>query len=178
MGQHYCMNCLRQVPAGKCPLCGFDPAAVPPVSQAMAQAILAGRYLTGRAVQKTGYDITYRGRDLVEDKPVLIQEYFPAGQARRSGDGIGLCWAQKPESTDDLLRRVRESASAPIVEAFPENGTVYVIRRELSAPPPKQVSRPAKESELVPFLIALAIVGLLFLLCFLSALPIWQRLVL
>lgn len=177
MGQHYCMNCLRQVPAGKCPLCGFDSAAVPPVSQAMAQSILAGRYLTGRAVQKTGYDITYRGRDLVEDKPVLIQEYFPAGQVQRAGDGIGLHWLREPESPDSLLRRARESAAAPIVEAFPENDTVYVIRRELPAPP-KQVSPPARENELVPFLIALAVVGVVLLLSFLGSLPIWQRLVL
>lgn len=168
------MNCLRQVPAGKCPLCGFDSAAVPPVPQAMAQSILAGRYLTGRAVQKTGYDITYRGRDLVDDKPVLIQEYFPAGQVRRAGDGIGLCWAQEPEGPDVLLRRARESA-APIVEAFPENGTVYVVRRELPAPPPRQDSRPARESELVPFLIALAITGVLLLLSFFGTMPIWQR---
>ncbi len=178
MGQHYCMNCLRQVPAGKCPLCGFDSAAVPPVPQAMAQSILAGRYLTGRAIQKTGYDITYRGRDLAEDKPVLIQEYFPAGQVHRAGDGIGLCWAQEPENPDGLLRRARESAAAPIVEAFPENGTVYVIRRELPAPPPRPVSPPARENELVPFLIALAIVGVLLLLGFLGSLPVWQRLAL
>lgn len=173
------MNCLRQVPAGKCPLCGFDPAAVPPVSQAMAQSILAGRYLTGRAVQKTGYDITYRGRDLVEDKPVLIQEYFPAGQVQRSEDGIGVRWLREPESSDSLLRRARESA-APIVEAFPENDTVYVIRRELPAPPPGQASPPAreKESELPAFLIALAIVGVLLLLSFLTSLPVWHRLVL
>ncbi len=174
------MNCLRQVPAGKCPLCGFDPAAVPPVPQAMAQAILAGRYLTGRAVQKTGYDITYRGRDLVEDKPVLIQEYFPAGQVQRTEDGIGLRWLREPESPESLLRRARESAAAPIVEAVPENDTVYVIRRELPAPPPGQVSPPAreKESELPPVLLALAIVGVLLLLSFLGALPIWQRLAL
>lgn len=169
------MNCLRQVPAGKCPLCGFDPAAVPPVPQAMAQAILAGRYLTGRAVQKTGFDITYRGRDLVEDRPVLIQEYFPAGQVRRDGDGIGLCWTREPEEPDVLLRRARESAAAPIVDAFPENGTVYVVRRELPAPPPRQDSRPARESELIPFLIALAIIGVLLLLSFLGSMPIWQR---
>ncbi len=169
------MNCLRQVPAGKCPLCGFDSAAVPPVPQAMAQAILAGRYLTGRAVQKTGFDITYRGRDLVEDKPVLIQEYFPAGQVRRAGDGIGLCWTGEPEEPDVLLRRARESAAAPIADAFPENGTVYVVRRELPAPPPRQDSRPARENELIPFLIALAIIGVLLLLSFLGSTPIWQR---
>ncbi len=172
------MNCLRQVPVGKCPLCGFDPAAVPPVPQAMAQAILAGRYLTGRAVQKTGYDITYRSRDLVEDKPVLIQEYFPAGQVQRAKDGIGLRWLREPENPDSLLRRARESAAAPIVEAFPENGTVYVVRRELPAPPPQQVNQPAKESELPPFLIALAIVGVLLLLGFFGFMPFWQRLAL
>lgn len=172
------MNCLRQVPAGKCPLCGFDPAAVPPVPQAMAQSILAGRYLTGRAIQKTGYDITYRGRDLVEDKPVLIQEYFPAGQVQRAGDGIGLRWTREPEGPDVLLRRARESATAPIVEAFPENDTVYVVRRELPTPPPRQVSPPARESELAPFLIALAIVGVLLLLSFFGSMPFWQRLAL
>lgn len=172
------MNCLRPVPGGKCPLCGFESTAVPPVSQAMAQSILAGRYLTGRAVQKTGYDITYRGRDLVEDKPVLIQEYFPAGQVQRDRDGIGVRWIQEPESPDDLLRRARESAAAPILETFPENGTVYVVRRELPAPPPRQDSRPAKESELTPFLIALAVTGALLLLSYFVATPVWQRLVL
>jgi len=174
------MNCLRQVPTGKCPLCGFDPAAVPPVPQAMDPSILAGRYLTGRAVQKTGYDITYRGRDLAQDRPVLIQEYFPAGQVQRAGDGIGVHWLREPEKPDDLLRRARESAAAPIVEAFPENGTVYVVRREPPAPTPGKVSPSAgeKESELAPFLIALAIVGALLLLGYLTSLPIWHRLVL
>ena len=53
MEQIYCMNCLRQTPAYPCPLCGYDPSDAPQVTQALEQSIRHGRYLTGRALEKT-----------------------------------------------------------------------------------------------------------------------------
>ena len=95
MERIYCKNCLRETPAYPCPLCGYDPEAAPAVSQALEQCILHGRYLTGRAMEKTPIGISYKALDLEENRPVSIREFFPAGQAQRQPDG-SLSWLTPP----------------------------------------------------------------------------------
>ena len=83
MERLYCVNCLRQTPAYPCPLCGYDPGSAPAVGQALEQSILHGRYLTGRPLEKNSLEILYKGLDLTGSRPVVIHEFFPAGQAER-----------------------------------------------------------------------------------------------
>lgn len=159
MEQIYCVNCLREVPAYPCPLCGHDPARIPEVSQSLKQCILHGRYLTGRATEKNGFEIIYRGLDLSEKAPVTILEFFPAGKALRKADG-SVSWVIPPvQNRESMLTRVRgQLPRDAILDSFSENGTIYIVckpRSHMVPSPPKP-----KQSEWLPFLLALLVLAL------------------
>lgn len=160
MEQLYCMNCLRQIPAYPCPLCGYDPVNTPRVPQALEQSILRGRYLTGRVLEKNSFEIVYRGLDLAENKPVTLREFFPAAQAERLDNGL-LKWNSQ-ENQESVLNRVRQRLSQDaIVDSFSENSTVYTVCK--SAPERPAATQPLKkekESEWIPILIALVVLSL------------------
>ncbi|MGM9605207.1 MAG: hypothetical protein ACI3XG_09080 [Faecousia sp.] len=162
MERIYCMNCLRQTPAYPCPLCGYDPAAAPAVNQALEQCILHGRYLTGRALEKNAIEITYKGLDLSEDRPVTIREFFPAGQAQRKTGG-SLEWADRiPMSEADVLTHARQRLPEGMIrDSFSENGTVYIVCEPDRSPVRPQQPQPVKkENEWIPFLLALLLLAL------------------
>lgn len=52
--------------------------------------VLNGRYTIKQALGSGGFGITYKVYDSLLDKDVAIKEYFPAGYARRSKDGISV----------------------------------------------------------------------------------------
>ena len=161
MEQLYCMNCLRQTPAYPCPLCGFDPGAVPAVPHALAQCILHGRYLTGRPLEKDAIEILYKGMDLAENRPVVIREFFPASQAERAPDGSLIWMTQPPENRQALLARTHRCLpQEDLLDSFPENGTVYTICQPNPPSPPEAQPQRKKENEWIPFLLALLILAL------------------
>ena len=166
MERIYCKNCLRETPAYPCPLCGYDPEAAPAVSQALEQCILHGRYLTGRALEKTPIGISYKALDLEENRPVSIREFFPAGQAQRQPDG-SLSWLTPPHP-EGALGTHSQMPEDVVLDSFSENNTIYTVFRPVapSRKRPPQVRK--KESEWLPFLLAL----LLFLLTIAAALPL------
>ena len=156
MERLYCVNCLRQTPAYPCLLCGYDPAAAPAVSQALEQSILHGRYLTGRPLEKNSLEILYKGLDLAGNRPVVIHEFFPGGQAEREEDGT-LRWAASPwEEENTLPDRFRQQLPQErVLDSFQENGTVYTVCQPV---PPWQALPSLKEdNEWLPFLLALLI---------------------
>lgn len=168
MEMNYCPNCLCRLEnaAAACPRCGYDAAAAPKVPGALGQVILNGRYLLGRAVKKTGLDITYPALDLAADRPVVIQEYFPVGQAaRKEGECVSWQNSQLPDGMPEpLLQRARESAPmAAILETFAENNTLYLVREPNPPKPAPAAAAPKKESELPAFFIALGVTLVLLL---------------
>ncbi len=160
MERIYCMNCLRETPAYPCPLCGYAPRVTPAVNQALEQCILHGRYLTGRALEKNAFEIIYKGLDLQENRPVILREFFPAGQAGRREDG-SLEWADRmPMSEADVLAHARHRLpEGTIQDSFSENATIYMVCEPIQSPAPPESSR-KKENEWIPFLLALLILVL------------------
>ena len=161
MEQLYCMNCLRQAPAYPCPLCGYDPKALPRVSQAMDQSILRGRYLTGRALEKNSLEIIYRGMDLAQNKPVTIREFFPAAQAERQTDGSVKWSVPPPEGEEAVLARLRQRFSQEaVVDSFSENGTVYTVCKPVPTRSPSPMKPIQKEPVWLPPVLALLVLFL------------------
>ena len=166
MERIYCKNCLRETPAYPCPLCGYDPEAAPAVSQALEQCILHGRYLTGRALEKNPIGISYKALDLEENRPVSIREFFPAGQAQRQEDG-SLSWLTPPHP-EGALGTHSQMPEDVILDSFSENNTIYTVFRPAAPSWKRPPQMREKESEWLPFLLAL----LLFLLTIAAALPL------
>ena len=162
MEETYCMNCLQEIPAYPCPLCGYDPAGTPQVAQALEQCILRGRYLTGRVLEKNGFEIIYKGKDLAENAPVTIWEFFPAGEASRQADGRVHRAAPPVQGQDTMLSRIRQRLPQDaVLDSFSENGTVYIVCKPCSQSPRPVCAPPVKrESEFLPFLLALLAITL------------------
>lgn len=160
MEQLYCMNCLGQIPAYPCPLCGYDPSQSPRISQALEQSILRGRYLTGRVLEKNSIEIVYRGLDLVENRPVTLWEFFPGSQAERLENGH-LKWnSPAGENEQTILSRLRQRLpQEAVLDSFSENSTVYIVCKP-AAQRPVPVQHPKKENEWIPILFALVVLAL------------------
>ena len=157
MEQGYCLNCLRRIPSYPCPLCGYDPAQTPAVAQALEQSILRGRSLTGRVLEKNALEILYRGRDLAEDREVVIRECFPLGKARRKTDG-SLDWRGAPQPEEALPPQPRRQGEIRL-DSFSENNTIYTVCQS-APPPPKPRRAKKKQSGFLPFLLALLALAL------------------
>lgn len=172
MERLYCVNCLRQAPAYPCPLCGYDPGSAPAVGQALEQSILHGRYLTGRPLEKNGLEILYKGLDLAGNRPVVIHEFFPAGQAEREEDGTLHWTTPAPAEKNALLAQVRQRLPQErIADSFPENGTVYMVCQPDPPQPRQMLPSKKKDNEWLPFLLAL----LILILCAVTLGPmIWS----
>lgn len=172
MERLYCVNCLRQTPAYPCPLCGYDPGSAPAVGQALEQSILHGRYLTGRPLEKNSLEILYKGLDLAGSRPVVIHEFFPAGQAEREEDGTLRWTTPAPAEKNALLAQVRQRLPQErIADSFPENGTVYMVCQPDPPPPRQTLPIKKKDNEWLPFLLAL----LILILCAVTLGPmIWS----
>lgn len=167
MGKQYCMNCFRKIGVSPCPCCGYAPEAKD--RQAMTGAILAGRYLVGRTLNRTGLEYTYKGWDLTRRRGVQIQEYFPVGYAFRGTEGQVL-WQQdaiREAGMDAFLQGAVETEPETVVaDSFIANGTAYILRRRKPAPETPEIP----DNPWVPFLMALAAV----LFCIVMAVPIFR----
>lgn len=154
MEQIYCRNCLRRTPAYPCQLCGYDPSDFPEVAQGLEQCILHGRYLTGRVLEKNSMEILYKGRDLAEDREVILREFFPAGKAERREDG-SLRWIAAPEPEEALPPQPRRRGET-LLDSFSENNTIYTVcQPNTRRPMSREITPKEKEREWLPFLLAL-----------------------
>ncbi len=111
-----CLGCMKIKPKqGECPYCHFDlekdreRRRRDGSHQLQPEAILAGKYLIGKALGEGGFGITYIGWNLNLQIPVAIKEYFPSGLATRNGDKT---------STVSLLSGVRQEVYAKQKERF------------------------------------------------------------
>lgn len=157
MERLYCVNCLRRTPAYPCPLCGYDPSRTPAVAQALEQCILHGRYLTGRVLEKNPMEILYKGRDLAQNREVIIREFFPAGKAEREKDG-SLRWTGLPQP-EQVPASQQRRGSMTLLDSFSENNTIYTVCLAPASRPKPQGTK-KQEREWVPFLLALLTLAL------------------
>lgn len=86
-----CMGCMRiKRSSGRCEYCGFD-GRPNEEDELPHNTILNGRYLVGRKVVQTHFELMYHGWDMKLQKSVLIREYFCKSivvRSNKSGNNI------------------------------------------------------------------------------------------
>ena len=77
--QQLCMQCMQPIdPAlARCPHCGYDNAQVQRAPYLPKGAVLAGRYLVGKAIAHAADSAVYVGQNLQTMQVVRIREYLP-----------------------------------------------------------------------------------------------------
>ena len=157
--ENLCINCMkeRQEPDGVCEHCGFDEGKYDlPQHHMKPFAILAGKYLIGKAIGEGGFGITYIGMDLELEVRVAIKEYYPQGVAARIS-GINNCTvcsctdSTRPffeEGREKFINEARTIAKfrglpeiVGIIEFFRENQTAYIVMEYLDGQTLKQYLR-------------------------------------
>lgn len=137
-----CINCMGETLTYPCPHCGFDPAKDKPVSYALTNTILGGRYLVGGIIGQGGFGITYAGLDLALQVKVAIKEFYPSGYVSRYATmGSNLIWntgAQAQQFRENglksFLKEARKMAKVAHIkevvgvrDLLQDNDTAYII---------------------------------------------------
>ena len=141
-----CYGCMRELPApgAVCPHCGYDNTNNPGKQPSLVLpcgTVLKGRYITGRDLGISTFDITYIAYDLVLENTVCIKEYFPHRAAFRSPEGRNTVLRFDGESARTERRnrqsfihtaqeavRLRDLRHMVAVwDAFAENDTAYIV---------------------------------------------------
>ena len=137
-----CFACMHELPSpnGVCPICGRDNSERRNGNGELPYALLAGKYIVGRALGRGGFGVTYVGQNVKLGKRVAIKEYFPADIAVRAPDRMTI-QASSPENEAmfeegkrkalDEARTIAMINSVPdvvrIYDCFSRNNTVYII---------------------------------------------------
>lgn len=83
-----CMGCMSSLGGEQvCSVCGFDSRTYNQPGSLPLRTVLAGRYLVGKVLSKTGEGFTYLSFDSVTESVVKITEYFPEGLCSRAANG-------------------------------------------------------------------------------------------
>lgn len=127
-------------PDAACKACGRDNKTRKNDEGELPFALLAGKYLIGRALGRGGFGITYVGMNVLLQKRVAIKEYFPADIAQRAADGInvqpvsaetaGQFEAGKQKALEEarIIARVEDIPNVVgVYDCFGRNNTVYII---------------------------------------------------
>ena len=112
-----------------CPVCGYDPSAVPAPDALEEGTLLKGRqYQLGVMKSRTKNGILYGAFDYTGQQPLFIGEFFPADLAMRdiAGDGMVIVPEENAERFDKRKREFICSAEG-YEEVFRENNTVYLV---------------------------------------------------
>ena len=139
-----CINCMQPTGGGwTCPHCGAPQRVDEKFPYALLpNTILHGKYLIGRVLGQGGFGITYVGFDLTLEMKVAVKEYFPIGQATRTGTlSSQIHWnssqieaGEAAAGVQEFLKEARRMAkldSVPAIvrvrDTFPDNGTAYIV---------------------------------------------------
>lgn len=143
MEQIRCYGCMRLISEPVCPHCGHPAQGTNVPHQLAVGTVLKGRYLVGRAISQTENAIEYVALDQRQDKTVTICEYFPGRVARRENNRVvaggseeafagGLASQSRYFSTLTAVPELARASGA--LEAFAQNGTVYLIQDMVRGP--------------------------------------------
>lgn len=137
-----CMGCMKEIreDAAACPHCGCNQNEKQLSPFLPLQIRLQGRYLVGKKMGIRSDCIDYIGYDTIEEKPVIIHEFFSAALASRISGETAVTVKEQfisfyDECADsfEFLWKTLRSAPLPAVEkvedVFRENGTVYAVSR-------------------------------------------------
>lgn len=150
-----CMGCMEhyQEEFDICPYCGYEENSLPEESyHLLPGTVLANRYIVGRVLGFGGFGVTYIGYDRDVCKKLAIKEYFPNEFATRmshqtsvsvySGDKkepYELGMNRFIEEARKLAKFSEDSAVVNVYDAFPENGTAYIVMEYLEGETLKQM---------------------------------------
>lgn len=146
-----CLGCIEDKGhTMKCPLCGYDNAAVQEASSISLKpaTVLHGKYLLGRVLGIGGFGITYIGLDINLRVKLAIKEYYPRHIAARVPGETTV----KPhdDKTDDefknglkaFLKEARAAAQfehhpniVTVKDYFENNGTAYMVMSYIDGKP-------------------------------------------
>lgn len=137
-----CMKEMRGERRGFCTNCGFDfRKMLNEVHQLQPFTMLQGRYIIGKVIQQGGSGIIYVGLDSMQNKKVVIQEFYPNGFVAREENGTAMVMplAEKLQINFEAWRdRFLEQAGklaglgtckgmTRVMDAFAENHTAYLV---------------------------------------------------
>lgn len=137
-----CMKEMRGERRGFCTNCGFDfRKMLNEVHQLQPFTMLQGRYIIGKVIQQGGTGIIYVGLDSMQNKKVVIQEFYPNGFVAREENGTAMVMplTEKLQINFEAWRdRFLEQAGklaglgtckgmTRVVDAFAENHTAYLV---------------------------------------------------
>lgn len=104
-------------------------------------AFLQGRYSIQRVLGEAGsFGIIYLVHDGLEEKDLIVREYFPVGLSRRSTDGMVVERDEEEVFTYGLseyelegnaLLHLSHPHVVPVIDQFRENGTIYRLSDRL-----------------------------------------------
>lgn len=134
-----CMGCMSEISGEQvCSVCGFDSANYSEPDALALRTLLAGRYLVGKVISKTGEGFSYLGFDTVTESVVKIAEYFPLGACKRNADATVSVNPEKSFAFNEGIMKFIElhktlsgitgvSAIFKILDIFEVNSTAYCV---------------------------------------------------
>lgn len=137
MEQRRCYGCMELTDQPVCPRCGKSAVENPP-HQLRTGTVLAGKYLVGRALNQSPLGIYYLGLDQVRGEKVILLEYFPAQDAKRSGNLAEPLTSRFAEGKARFAQVSGLLAADPVLAktagflgGFEENGTAYRVAEQI-----------------------------------------------
>ncbi|MBE6760831.1 MAG: PASTA domain-containing protein [Ruminococcaceae bacterium] len=138
-----CMGCMSSLNGDAvCSVCGFDSSKYSEPNALPLRTMLAGRYLVGKVISKTGEGFTYLSFDTVTEAIVKITEYFPEGFCSRNDDFTVKINGDTSYVFNEGIMKFIElhkaiaglselSAIYRIIDIFEVNGTAYSVNEHL-----------------------------------------------
>ena len=138
-----CMGCMSSLNGDSvCSVCGFDSSKYDEPDALALRTVLAGRYLVGKVIGKTGEGFTYLSFDTVTEAVVKITEYFPTGLCTRNADASVTINGESSYVYNEGIMKFIElhkalaglselSAVYRIIDIFEVNNTAYSVTEHL-----------------------------------------------
>lgn len=107
------------------------------IQHALPAGYALHQYRIDRTLGGGGFSIVYLAHDMQNQKPVVIKEYLPSTQARRSGESVESISAETNSTFKQGIKRFFEEAAAlakinhpnivRVIDFFRDNNTVYLV---------------------------------------------------
>ena len=150
-----CMGCMEQYKdeCDICPYCGHEENSLPDESfHLLPGTVLVNRYIVGKVLGFGGFGVTYIGYDRELQNKVAIKEYLPSEFATRMSHhaNVIIYTGDKKEQYESgltgfieearkLAKFSGDNAIVTVYDAFPENGTAYIVMEYLEGETLKQM---------------------------------------
>lgn len=139
MEEKRCYGCMKiKTQSPVCEHCGHNETIANQPNQLPCGTVLAGRFISGKALGNGNVSITYLGWDKKQETTVVIKEFFPNAMAKREGAEVV---SQHPNYRKGVNLFLAEAAKlagirglpqiVPVRSYFEENGTAYLVMEHI-----------------------------------------------